>query len=163
MKTTKFISALIAIFALAFLSTLESCSIQEEVAENQTSSFKSSLLSNGGWVLLSATKDMGAPEGELDMYFFMSETEKSDVLYFYPNNNTVKTSVVFNSGKVATSPSMKGSWKLSDNEQTLILTSGSVVTELTIETLNENELVVSTTEYDAFLGKNVKSTFGYKS
>jgi hypothetical protein len=163
MKTTKYISALIIIFGLAFSSTLESCSIQSDSTAVASKSEKSALLSAGGWVLLSATKDLGSPQGELDIYFMLSESERSDVLYFQPNHNAVKTSLQFKSGRVENSPMMKGKWKLIENESTLVMTVGSKLTQLTIEKLTASVLIVSTTEYDAFFDKDVKSTFGYRS
>lgn len=163
MKTTKHVAGLIIIFALAFLSTLESCSSSTSTVNNSESTEKFEMLSSKGWVLASAVKDMGVPEGELDLFFFMNESEKNDVLYFYPNSKTVKSTKVFKSGKIESHPLAMGEWTLAEGDSKLIISSGKEVTELVIETLNDSELVVSFVEYDEVLKKEVKSTFGYKS
>ncbi|MGB0391682.1 MAG: lipocalin family protein, partial [Salibacteraceae bacterium] len=156
-------SALIVIFALAFLSTLESCTTRNNSTATTIKSENFSLLSKGGWVMSSATKDFGAPEGELDMFFFMDESEKNDVLYFYPNSKTVRSSKVFKSGRIDIKDVMQGNWSLAEDDSKLIIQSGENVTELIIETLNDSELVISVIEFDETLDKKVKSTFGYKS
>lgn len=163
MKFTKYFGALIAIFALAFLSTLESCSSTSSASAALQKSENYTMLSQGGWVMNSATREMDDSEEQLDMFFFMNESEKSDVLYFYPNNKAVKTTKVFKSGKVVTQPNLQGDWTLVDNGTKLIITAGDQVTELMIESLNDSQLVVSVVEFDEILGKEIKSTFGYKS
>jgi len=159
MKTTKYISALIAIFAIAFLSTLESCS--RDINEGDSSSVtKENLLSSQGWLLKSATVDYGTQS--MDMLAFMDESDRDDVLYFKSNNNISRDAGALKSNLNEKQVDKTGTWEYNTEASQLLLTEDGVVTEMKVVTLTASELVVEFKEYDETLKSDIKGKFTYK-
>jgi len=161
MKTTKILSALIGIFALAFLSTLESCS-KEANASSSNSVSKTSLLSSGGWVLKSATMDMGLPTGPMDMYSLMDEADKDDLMMFNSDYSVSRDAGALVYEGSITQIQEKGTWSLKNNDSKIVITENNEVLEMKLIALSVNELVLEAIEYDDMLEQNTTLTFTYK-
>ena len=158
MKTTKFISALIAIFAIAFLSTLESCK-KDETTEDTTPS-KTELLSSEGWVVESAMVDFGGQT--IDMLAFMDECEKDDILKFVKD-----LTIISDAGAVKCDPSdpqtePAGTWAFTSNETKIQVTEDGDIMEMSILALSSSELKIEFTEYDSTLQSDITGKFTYK-
>lgn len=158
MKTTKFITVLLAIFGFAFLSTLESCSKDEDPAVDPT---KTELVSSSGWILNAATVDYGTGT-PFDLYALMDACNKDDILFLKSDK-----SVVTDAGAIKCDPSEpqtedSGTWAFGNNETTLILTDSGDVSEVVIKTLSSTELKIEFTEYDSTLQANIIGLFTYK-
>lgn len=162
MKTTKLISALIAIFAIAFLSTLESCTKDDDSGSTETSVTKSGLLSDGGWIMKSALFVYPAPVGEQNVFDLMDDCSKDDIVYF-KSDKTISG----DEGAIKCDPNDPqttddGTWALASNDTKLVITEDGDVTELTIKSLTSSELVIEIIEYDSTLSGNITRTIGYK-
>ena len=161
MKTTKFVSALIAIFALAFLSTLESCQKTDDQSTSPEAVTKSALLSAGGWVMKTATMNTGAPAGSVDLYVLMDDVDKDDIIYFNSDKSATTNAGVAKYDANQPQTTTDGTWALADNDTKVVITNGEEVTELAVVTLNSTELVVEVNGYDASLQTNVTQRFGF--
>lgn len=160
MKTTKIISVLIAIFALAFVSTLESCSKVDDTSNSQAVN-KTSLLSSAGWVLKSATMDMGLPTGPMDMYSLMDQEDKDDLMMFNADKTVSRDAGTELYAAAIAQVEEKGSWSLKNNDSEIVITENNEVTEMKLVALSANELVLEATEYDEMLEQNTTLTFTY--
>ena len=158
MKATKIISALVVIFALAFISTMESCS---NSPESESGAGKENLLSSEAWVLKSATMDMGLPTGPMDMYSVMDESDKDDLLSFNADHSVSRDAGLQVYAASMSQIEQKGSWAFDKEDSKLLITENNEVMEMALVSLTANELVLETTEYDAMLEKNTTMIFSY--
>ncbi len=158
MKVTKIITALVAIFALAFVSTIESCSNN---ADSNAATGKENLLSSDAWILKSATMDMGLPTGPMDMFSLMEETDKDDLLSFNADHSVSRDAGLLVYGASIAQVEQKGTWAFQNEDSQIIITENNEVVEMTLVSLSANELVLEATEYDPMLEKDTKMTFRY--
>ena len=158
MKTTKFVTALIIIFAIAFLSTLESCS--REVNEGKNSSLaKENLLSSEGWVLKTAVVDYGTQS--MDILALMDDADKDDLLYFKSDNNISRDAGALKLNLEDKQVEETGTWDYNTEDSKLMLMENGSTTEMKVVSLTTSELVVEFTEFDATLQSNINGKFTY--
>ncbi|UTW67061.1 lipocalin family protein [bacterium SCSIO 12643] len=160
MKATKYFSALLFIFAIAFLSTLESCKKDSDSGSTGAPVTKASLLASGPWITSSAI--MKLPTGDLDLFLLMDECEKDDLVEFKSDKKIVE-----DAGAVKCTPSDPqtedaGTWEFASNETELVITEGTDITTLKIISLTSSEFIVEFTEFDATLQADVTGRFTYK-
>ena len=158
MKTTKFISALMAIFAIAFLSTLESCT--KETTDEPTAPTKTGLITSEGWIMESGTMTFAGQT--INTMDFMDDYEKDDILYIKSDK-----SILMDAGALKCDPTdpqteSGGTWAFNSTETGIIVTEGTDVTELSITTLSSTTLVLEFTEYDSTFQAEISATFTYK-
>lgn len=158
MKTTKFISALIAIFAIAFLSTLESCTKDEDATGSSTPS-KTSLLSSDGWVLSSANVSFNGQT--MDMMTFMDDCDKDDILFFKADKSVVEDAGALKCDPSDDQTADAGTWAFNSGETKILATEDGETTELSIVSLTSSELMIEFTEYDSTLQADMTGKFTY--
>ena len=154
MKTTKLITAIIAIFGIAFLSTLESCSKESTNSSNSVS--KSALLSKSGWVKTSVIMNSAEANPvivDFDVYAMLEDSDKNDIINFKSDKSIVEVS--------DNSSTTNGKWALTDNDSKLTFTDSEGVSEMNLLALNSNELIVEVTEFDATLKADVNYTITF--
>jgi hypothetical protein len=160
MKATKLFTAVLFIFAIAFLSTLESCKKDSESDSGGETVSKSSLLSASGWVAKTAI--LKVPTGDLDVYALMDECDKDNQIVFKSNKSFVKDagSNKCDANELQTEDS--GTWVFSNNETEVVVTDKTEITTFKIITLTSSELVMEFTQYDSTFQTNVTGKFSYK-
>lgn len=160
MKATKLFSALLFIFAIAFLSTLESCKKEAESDSGGISVSKSSLLTASAWVPKAAI--MKTPNGDVDLFLLMDECDKDNQIQFKSDK-----SVVENAGAVKCDPNELqtedgGTWVFANNETEVVVTDDNETTTFKIISLSSSELVMEFTQFDSTFNANVTGKFSYK-
>tara|TARA_R110002050_G_scaffold204327_3_gene339777 strand:- start:21113 stop:21601 length:489 start_codon:yes stop_codon:yes gene_type:complete len=150
MKTTKFITAVLAIFAIAFLSTLESCK-KETTGTNEPTATKSGLLTQSSWVMTSNLVTFPDPVGERDVFALQDACAKDDLILFKSDKTVQSDEGALKWDPNAPQTSMSGTWELTSNDTKVVMTDGGDVVEFKINTLTSSELILETTTYDSTL------------
>ena len=162
MKTTKFITALMAIFAIAFLSTLESCTKDGDSGSGAAAVTKAGLLSSSGWVMKSMVATFPAPVGDMDVYALEDACSKDDIINFNSNKTVTGDEGATKCDPADPQTTDDGTWELASNDTKLVLTEDGDVTEFTITSLTSSELLMELTEYDSSFQAEITIKVGFK-
>jgi hypothetical protein len=163
MKTTKFITALMAIFAIAFLSTLESCTKDDDNNGSGTVAVtKAGLLTSSGWIMKSMVATFPAPIGDMDLYAMEEECAKDDILLFKSDKTITGDEGAIKCDPADPQTTDEGTWELTSNDTKLVLTDDGEVTEFTITSLTSTELLMELTQYDSSFQAEITMKVGFK-
>lgn len=165
MKNTKFVSGILAVVAIAFLTTMGSCKKDDDDDNNGgsgTSVSKAGLLTSGGWIATSFEVTFPAPIGTIDQYAMMDACEKDDILYF----NSDKT-ILDDEGATKCDPSdpqsmSGGTWELTDNDTKLAINDDGDIFDLDIISLTADVMSIEITEYDSSLMSDIVIKMSYR-
>ena len=164
MKTTKFITALMAIFAIAFLSTLESCTKDDDSGSGAAAVTKAGLLSSSGWVMKSMSMTIPSPvDTTINVYEdLMDACSKDDIMNFKSNKTVTGDEGATKFDPADPQTTDDGTWELTSNDTKLVLTEDGDVTEFSITSLTSAELLMEFTEYDSTLNTDILVKVGFK-
>jgi hypothetical protein len=164
MKTTKYVSALIAIFAIAFLSTLESCKKDDSTdsGSSGTAVTKSGLLTTGSWVMTSMEVTFPAPIGAMDMFASMDDCEKDDLVIFNSDKTVTDDEGATKCDSTDPQTSTGGSWNLTSSDTKLAIEEDGESFEFDIVSLTSDALSLTVTQYDSSFQADITIKVAYK-
>ncbi len=163
MKTTKFMTAVMAIFAIAFLSTFESCTKDDDTNSSSGTVSKSGLISAEGWIMNSFVTVISAPyDTTFNQYDLMDACEKDDILMFKSDKSISSDEGALKCDPNDPQTSDEGTWELASNDTKLIITDDGEQMEFTITTLTSTDLVLENTEYDSAISAEITIKIGFK-
>ncbi len=137
-----------AIFAIAFLSTLESCTKDDDNASSGSVTVsKTGLISSEGWIMTAGSMTFAGQT--FDVMDGMDECEKDDILFIKTDNTILMDAGALKCDPTDPQTESGGTWAFNSDETALIMTEGTDVTELEMTTLSSSTLILELTEYDS--------------
>lgn len=164
MKNKKYFSTLLAVLAVGFLFSFQSCKKDDDgdAGGGGTAVTKAGLLTSGGWILKSMEADFPAPIGTMDMYALMDECDKDDIMTFKSDKTTLGDEGATKCDPNDPQTTGTGTWELTSNDTQLEVTEDGETTVMTITSLTSDELLVEVTEYDSSIMANLTMRIGFK-